>query len=433
MAKLRSSASLRTTLRPLTRLTFVCGILPNWFHPGQIGRVGSALSWIAVSLTAILQVGMAVFQVVQVTIPLSNHPTIHSITSSLLFLLPSYACLFIQIEYTIKARSLRDLLRDWRELEGRLGSVASTTRVAFVRAFVYGTTLFETILTTLSLISVLTDDEGESYLLSYYSFFRQPDQYRITTAVHLTVVLVQKVLSSVSSLVPAFFFYHVSLTVRALSDQIESRHPATVSVRSAADAEPVAPLANSGSQRQIQSLRSNYNQLRKLVKRANGLFGPLMIVSHAFKFFFICLASYHILYGLLHSSGDFVVYLVNLAFFVTELVSSVLMASQLKRAVRDFRGKYCDFVVDGWSSLSLDEKKNARRVLERAASEPTDRKSVGPLRRRSGAAAAHPRPRHHLRHPPSAVEMNRHRFYLIGLECHYHHTFFSSVTCSTFV
>ena len=355
----KRSQTLHTTLRPLFNLTLYCGMLPNWSDPQEISRARLTLSWIAVSLTMGTQIGMTLFQIIQLKIPLSSDPDIHSVTFNMLWLIPSVTSLLIQWSYVTAARSLVKFLREWRILEESLLSVDLKNRTKLVRGFFYGCTLSMLIATVISITFLITEKPDSSYLLTHYSFFRRQGTKPLTILLHMFNVFLMKTLMAVSDLVPSFFFYHVSRVMRALCDQIKSAHGFTAVIPLVPGTKQTPMCPSDASKQRIQSLRSNYNRVRKFVNEANGLFGPSMIVSLASKFCFLCLLSYKTLYGLSHPSGEIFVYCVNFFFFAYDTVSSVLLASQLKKAASDFRERFSDFVVDNWSLLSVEAKEAA--------------------------------------------------------------------------
>ena len=355
---MKKNTALDTTLLPLIVLTRCCGFLPNWSDPRNTSRVRSALSWIAVSLMTVLQMSMALFQIIQTRITFSKDSNIHSIALNVIWLVPSVTSLFIQIRFIVSARSLVILLQDWRNFEASLKSDDSKRGINWVR-LIYGCTVSSGIMSMVGVYFLIAGKPEESYLLSYYSLFRRRGLKTLAFFCQLFHVFFMKVMLVISDLVPAFFFYHVSLVVQTLSLQIESLHPFTSVTQIIPDSVQILMLPNDSSRRRIQSLRSNYNHLCKFVNKANGLFGSTIIVSQTFQFFFICLMFYKSLYGLVHSNSDLFTYQMALFHYIYNLVSSVLLASHLKGAVRDFCNRFSNFVTDCWPFLSRDDKESA--------------------------------------------------------------------------
>lgn len=290
---MKRNKALHATLRPLIFFTLYYGILPCWSNPQKIHGIGSTLSWVAVSSTMVLQIGMISFQVIQIQILFSKNPSIHSITFNIIWLIPSVTSLFIQMWYVKSAHSLVKFLGVWRKLGKSLISLDSKSRILLVRGVIYGITLFQTIATIISMASLINEKPEASSFLSYYSLFRRPQLISLTIGYHLWIVVLVKALIATSDLVPSFFFYHVSIAVRALTDEIESlHHPLTVAIRIKSGAEQIYRKSNGFSNRRIQSFRSSYKQLHHFVNKVNVLFGPAMIVSLAFKFCLVSLLQY---------------------------------------------------------------------------------------------------------------------------------------------
>lgn len=340
-----TQTSLQTSLRPLIGLTYYCGILPVWSGPKELGSVRSTLLRTAVSMAMGLQLAVVLFQFVQLRIQFAENHSIHSIAFNLLWLAPFLAGLVLHVLYASRAPALCRLFHDWQQIEVDPLPVRSKSRIRWIRGTLYGLALTLTTISTISIVSIMNEQPQASYLLTYYPWFRGPGMYPWTVGFTLLAVLYQKIVRAMSDLVPSLFYYHVSFTAQNLILRIESLTFWTV-----VDAERPKVF-----QPQLQSIRSDYNRLRKCVARANELFGPVMICGQSLKFGLIVLLTFKMVYGLANSS-PFVPYLVNLMFVSYELMSSVLLISRLKDTVGVLRGAYADFVVDLWPSLTADEK-----------------------------------------------------------------------------
>ncbi len=360
-------------------LTHYSGMLPVWSNVEEVGIVRSLFIWVAVFSVVALQSAYVLFHVVQLKIQFTENRSIHSVTFNTLWLFPFAIGFVVHVYYVGQARTLAELLHDWQLTEKPLLSVRWKRRIQWVRGFFYGLALTLGALTATSVVFDTNKRPEASYLLSYYAFFREPGMYPLTVGIPLAAIFFEKILTAMSDLVPSFFYFHVSLAVRGLASRIESLHRASSAVETIQlDDQKATQTSRQG----IQTIRSDYNRLRQCVERANALFGPVIIFSHSLKFCLICVLSYKTLYGLANSS-QYGVFFVNLIFVAYELVSNVLLISQLKKADSDFRGSYSDYVTDGWSSLAPEEKETAAAFsnelrVEQLAVKPSNLYTIQP-------------------------------------------------------
>ena len=157
-------------------------------------------------------------------------------------------------------------------------------------------------------------------------------------AVSLVVsTLAKQMQRAMSDLVPSFFYYHASLVVRSLAEQLKK------------------------DGQQTPHVWCEYNRLRRLVDEANGLFGVSMTLSHVLKLFLACAMIYTLLHRL-SSSADVADAMLVLSgvyslFVGHELVSSVLLTSNLKRQVAQLRAVVSDLgAAAAGSELSAEQR-----------------------------------------------------------------------------
>jgi len=284
-----ASSLLQRSLNPLWKVTYYCGLLFNWCRP--IPRQ-SSLSFalrcfiIAVSLLAAtyqMACNAALF-LSSLTNPNSSFQEKISMTSTAMM---QTTILIVWVRFLCQRNRMLLFFRDWAALQHQLSNSNIVGKLGELRKltiFIYCTygTLYlpTTILSIMHVVGAPLNAE-EDIIISYYPFLARnvvygPLKRLVMVAQEFNTIVFFLLLD----VVPILVYYHSKKQIEAI----------------AVDINMVDKFEeNNNISKSLDFLWSRYENLRKLLKRADKIFGPLILVSHGLAFFIICTSVYSVL------------------------------------------------------------------------------------------------------------------------------------------
>ena len=132
-----------------------------------------------------------------------------------------------------------------------------------------------------------------------------------------------------SGAVPGFVFYHAGQILRSIKCDIEHTF---IQLTDNSNIKMLSSSARSTFQIQMHAIFLRYEILSKLVKRANKLFGALMIFNHATLLFMIVVLLYSIFHQIQRSRIDALIFFSAIIPYSYLLLINHLLSAQLSSA-----------------------------------------------------------------------------------------------------
>lgn len=235
------------------------------------------------------------------------------------------------------------------------------------------------------------------YLISTYQIVRETIPPPLICLIHLTPIGFTLTFLVLGDLVPSFTYYHAALAVNCLEKNMVkfcSKHVSNDRVL----------FVNSLAYKQLSNQNLNYckalpktspyeldgyvhliwkkyDNIDRMVNRANSLFGPFWVCSQGVILFMITALLYSVFYYLndalkMRSMDQILPYLLNFIGLTFRLISSTLISSHLHQRTIQFRGTLNRLLNQHWFRLGKPDRELLRSFLSRLS---TDHLVASPL------------------------------------------------------
>lgn len=196
------------------------------------------------------------------------------------------------------------------------------------------------------------------YYLPYYQTFRDSFTVPFLGIFQVWACTCVAIMQLLGDLVPAFTYYHSGVVMTAICDQIRDE---LLPSPAKSNGKPAAALTFGIDQegRTIHRIWTKYDKLSGLVRKANRLFGSMLLVDYGLKFFLIALLTYSVL-GNLRSTTNVSFTLIHFGIAVcltTRLISGVLLKSHLYRSAKRVSNRIASLINRHWFGVNRDQRK----------------------------------------------------------------------------
>jgi len=348
------------TLQPLLKMTEFTGILLDWGGNPLISPSSASLmntlkklrDILVVSTAFLVFFAMSVYFITQIGIGSvfsmisggSSKPILGVIVT-IIFLIPAFNTVWNIFMFTLIRKNLAKLVRDFHSFE--LLSISITTSAKET---------IDTIITKRrNAFIIIISTNFFMFVGTVLVFFQEPQlpifftgnetlitifpKYVIQT-VQVVIVLFLTLYQIFADLVPALIYYHAGAAILAIHDEINNKKELLFGkdISSQLQHDESNPF-NGHSEKKEDSAKkivikiwSKYDRLRKLVKRADRLFGWLLLVDFGIKFFMTSLLSYTLLTISLKNclSARIPCFFIMLVYMIRLICSVSLMSEPLK-------------------------------------------------------------------------------------------------------
>ena len=355
-------------LKPLWLLTFWIGILPDWCQPIAKGKLVKVASSVAVVISACFSVFCTCSQlfetIVAAKVAINFRAIIIPMFSSILAV---SSCAYL-LDFIYLSRKFVAFFKNWSLLDRQdnIGKYSLAYSKAAIRIFM--TLNFAILISSFPAIGIAVNIfPDERFLMAFYSICRESLAISMITFLEVIKMVYFVVPIMLSDIVPTFTFYHGSLIVRGLTKQLENySNMIAYNMAQTKVASTVNHLAHLDLEVQLKNIWSQYEVLRKLVGKANKLFGAILLVSHSAGFFAICSLTYAILSQVRTLElTSLALYIFILAYCIMRVVYPILMQDRLKQSFNQLKSTLTVFLSDHWLSLTDGERFIATTMLNR--------------------------------------------------------------------
>lgn len=389
-----SNVTLEETLRPLWKFTYYCGISLDWCSPiVNKYRICKLTHYFSVVAIITLLVFMMLFELVQVfeTIKLSSN--IHGIVTNIIWLVPVPLVLITQINYLHARQKFLDFFEDWKKLERdfvRLSVCDGTICDSqVIHRAMYGLYAGMTLASLISLAFDMRNNPQATYLLSTYEIIRETIPLPVIAAIHLVTILIMWTLMSLGDVVPAFVYYHAALSVSYLERDVKTVFKKRILTEETKDISIIAkkisqnppytslelPKTTLDLDAPIRLLWTRYENVYKMVERANMLFGGILVINQGASLFMTTILLYSVLYNLKDAlktqiAYQLVAYLFNYIAVMFRFISCTLITSHLERSASKLRNSLNYLLGKNWNQITKQDRDLVRSFLSRLQCDP---------------------------------------------------------------
>ena len=285
------------------------------------GRIVKMIYSMSTFLYLLFLVFNGIFQGVQLFLQIfKENNSIHAYMFNLIWFFAYPLPLVIVVRFILKRQEIWAFFADWHQVEDRIvfKSQLSDCNVKRLKYVIVSVNWF--IYLSLMIIFYNTLMMGQqkktlSYLLSSYKEIRDNVNLHFVTLFHTASLLLVYVLTSFSDFVPGFIFYHIGLALQSIESEVERNFQR---VNQSALFRMV-----------IHEIFLRYEIVSQFTKRANRLFGVLMILNHGIILLLITAFLYSTLFQIQRSHNALIFYFPGFFTLFYFFLASHLLAAQL--------------------------------------------------------------------------------------------------------
>ncbi len=388
-SSVKSNISLDEILRPLWELTHYCGILFDWCRP--ICKDNHRFYKIAryITLLFLLFFAIIAFEMVQLVRGIESAPNIHVMILNILWSVPPLVGFIVQEQFLRYRREFLRFFKDWRALEIEIVQLNPDCVMCQSRGMHLMMYAIHAVMTIAGLIALglhIFNNSEAPYFISTYQIVRETIPPTLICLIHVTPVAFTFIFLIIADLVPSFTYYHAALAVNCLEKNMVkfcSKHVSNnrvLSLKSLANKQlssqdldyrktlpELSPYELDGY---VHLIWKKYDNIDRMVNRANSLFGTFWVCSQGVLIFMITALLYSVFYYLddalkMQSIDQILPYLLNFVEFTFRLISGTLISSYLHQRTIQFRGTLNRLLNQHWYQLRKPDRELLRSFLSR--------------------------------------------------------------------
>ena len=387
----KTNITLEEVLRPIWKLTYYSGILLDWCRPmPNPNSLCKMAQFTCITLFFSLLFSSMIFEFVQLFIIIGSYAAnIHTVIPNLIWFTPLLLSLPIYVHCLRERQNFLTFFNDWRVLEKEfmISDVnCSICKSKKVHLMMYATYVCMAIGSLTSIGFDMSVNQEASYLLSTYRNIRETVPFFWIRLFHLTSIYLVLILSSLGDVVPSFVYYHAALAVNYLENDIRT----VFAKRNSTDGKCICNISKKigasyvnrlcvplqDLETAIRVMWVRFEDINKLVGKANFLLGKFMVYSHLWEVFMITSLIYSVFYNLEDAlktqsteNKPLLAYFFNVIALIFRFTSSILMSSQLHQSVNKLHAVLNYLLGHNWDKMAKEERKLLRSFLTRLQSD----------------------------------------------------------------
>lgn len=375
------------TLGPLCKMTHYLGILPDWCYFLNKGRDPgySIIQRVLVIMVALItSYCMTAFEFFQTMLAICSWKGINELVLYFEFLLPFFQTSLILSVFLLRRDAILDFFKRFHMLEREL--ILPISKIQTISIIIYIMYALTGLLTLAGVISMTLQPPVpfngtltyNAYYPYYYKFLRDMFSVDFLKAFQIIAFIFVILYQILSDMVPAFVYYHSGIVLQAINDEVREAMP-LLSASSSKDDQGEKQNGHAEAVGYpLQQVWLKYTKFRILVKTADRLFGPLVLVDYACKFFMICAWTYSVL-GKMRNIPvlDFSIPLCIGLSFLARLVWGIMFKSYLNENYHRFMFHLGTWEHKYWYDLSQEGRKLLATFHDHVHDDPM---SASPMR-----------------------------------------------------
>ena len=321
---------------------------------------------------------MLVFEFSQLIIGIFRMNTVHDIIPILIWFIPFVQSITSQVKYLLGRQELLSFFDDFHNLEEEIDLrnkpqnhiIKSIKTTRLVAMFYY---VFMWIGLLMGLAYIIIQFPESPFLLSTHHWITATLGLTLIRFIHIFDLVLHFISTSLADIVPAMVFYHISLKLRLLTEELSQvaelcfKSETQISHVSKSCFQPLSEKITFSAH--LRCIWLKFGDISKIVERANTLFGPLILFDHGVKFFLTCTMLYLTLYHFQKATFQAEVYFIKLIIISINLVLCNLLASQLYCASTNMKKKLLSLMNEHWDSIEKQDKDTLNTFLNQVQQE----------------------------------------------------------------
>ena len=332
-------------LRPLWKMLRFSGLYHNFLSSIKENRGFYIIRSLSTILVILLVTNFGVFQLTQLVIRLPNRKSIADISLNMLI---SVCCLLAVIflhQFYTKHNQLVEFFKNWKQAEmqfsdscnrGRTGRIAKVVKALFFLITV--SCPFMTLYWNLG-------SPDESVFFSHLQIFQDNFSliflaFLFSVSMYFTVMFIVLI-----EIIPPVIFYLAGCSIENLNQELQN-------------------LSTSVHNRHSSDFRNknlylliwkNYESVRRLVKRANQLFG-VMIIANQFCYVFVACSHIYLVIIVYEKDLSLEIFVINIIFTVARTIGSNWLFSHLRTSCCELKSAVADLLSKKWDFLAQEQR-----------------------------------------------------------------------------
>jgi len=327
------------------KMSYYSGLLFDWCKPiPNQSPLSILIHCICIAFSLVIVLFVIAFLFGQLLVEIWRMESFHSIMPNLIWLSWMPSAFGTHIDYLLRRNGYLQFFADWKTMEllflpkdtGPQKKLSKTFVAFYTGHYIYNFGLLGA--ASFSLFGNKRRIE-HPLTMSDYSQLTEIISVPILNTIHLVAIMVCLVFMLLMDIVPAVVYCNAARAVQFLRDDIDdSMKEKSGDAQCCNNKEQEDESCNNNERTDIQKIWHRYETLRGLVKKADNLFGPMMIFNHGITFFIICALLFTLMANFRQlSMNDAILYSLGLIGCLYRMISSVALMSRLHGTAEPLR------------------------------------------------------------------------------------------------
>lgn len=374
----KSRILLMGLLRPLRTMTRFTGILPDWCRQADDDAVPSCFLITLYRLVILILVfsfliTTTAFESYQTFTAVQKEKRMYKMVPHFVWLIPVPHTCWIAFFYLKKRKEMLAFFKAFHVFDMNFVIPSIQIRRTFVIVYLMYILIG---LFTLACVSYATLQPPnfrvnatlttyEPYFPFYYQSLRELFTETFLEIFHITTFLFVVLYQLLSDLVPAFVYYRFGVIIDIIRNEVREILPfLTLPERANKGTKDTQTLDKDTKGlrmyregRDLHHVWSKYNNLSYFLKKADNLFGSLVLLEYANKFVMICCLFFWVMHNMRVPNFDYTTPLIIIIPYIIRMICCILMKSNLYQSSYNFISEMATWENKYWYKLSSQKRK----------------------------------------------------------------------------
>jgi 7tm Chemosensory receptor len=348
---------LTDALRPFSKLTYWCGVLPDWCCSSERHLLSRVINTIGILCSMITMLILAAYETFQLCVEVKRMNSIHSIMVNLLWFSIYPVAITVQLRYLICRKRMMDFFQNFRQLERQPLILQYPARYSWI----CGIAIVSYMILTIGSVAATSEvifNQNSSVFMTHHAILCDLFTPTGLGLFHVAACVYTGILGILMDVVPALIFYHSALALKSLESAILQHFVFTKLRRTSKS------VKYDWIRLEFDKLWLQYEDIRTVVDQANRLFGLVVLLKDGVYFLATCILTYMVFYRLKSLETNYLFIAIYAAsVYSFRSVMSTLMAAQLHQSWRQLSATFSSLISRNWTLLTDEERKMAEVMM----------------------------------------------------------------------
>lgn len=321
-----------------------------------------ALRFTIIVLSSILLILMMIFQSITFIGTLQNMASINLMAMSLIWFSSIPIAMHTLFFFIFRRKKLLGFFQRFQKMEEKCIFLPSQfNRIKIARRTIYSILLTSSICVMIGIFVVHFNFPDEPYFYTSNETLKDMCSSPFLLFLSLLTYFIMSCLLLMVEIVPPLIYYHSGMVLFAIGQELKYRLLCTRQTQKES-ASVICP-ERTENYSLILSIWSKYDEARKIVTKANRLFGFLLINNIGTKFSVVCTVSYSTLYYLFqnknlstYTNRITLILAANLTVYILRISTTVIFSSYLLRAAENLKIETSSILRRGWRFMEPEAR-----------------------------------------------------------------------------